>query len=406
MMMAESTALRAHSGEDTPNLGQQRFRSLFPALRDKTYLSICDKMILADPVRASVDAFLDKLADAGATRVDHEVLVDSGRSRFANLLGVATDEIAVTRNVSDGINSIAWAFPFVPGDNLVIATNAEHPNNIYPWLRLRARGVEVRNVAAPDGRIDPAAMIAASDARTRVMTAPSVSFSPGLRTDLATLGAACDAAGIFLVVDGVQTAGILHHDFSAGAPGAFATSTSKGLLGLYGYGYLFVRGDWLERLEPAYLSRPAVDLGNGDASAMGSLDYVLQPDARRFELGSYNLAGAYAADASLALIEAIGTSTIETHVLSLAGRLVSGLEDLGLAVTMPRTDVERSHIVTVGALDAGGHGYSDDPAITALYQKLTAAGVVLTLRRGQLRFGIHYYNDTDDIDRVLAIAAT
>lgn len=402
--MAETAALLRTTPAPS-RLDQPAFRALFPALREKTYLSICDKMILADPVRASVDTFLDRLAQSGATRVDHESLVETGRRNMAKLLGATPAEIAVTRNVSDGINSLVWAFPFVPGDNVVIALKAEHPNNIYPWLRLRSRGIELRMVAAPEGRIDAEAMLAACDERTRVMTVPSVSFSPGLRTDLGALARGCDARGVFLVVDGVQSAGILHHDFAADAPGAFATSTSKGLLGLYGYGFMFVRNDWLEKLEPAYLSRSGVDLGNGDASAMGSMDYRLHGDARRFELGSYNLAGAYAADASLELLTGIGTRTIEAHVTRLSRRLADGLARLGLAVTLPHSEAERSHIVTVGRLDAGGHGYSDDAQITALYERLTRAGVTLTLRRGQLRFGIHYYNDDTDIDRVLDLAS-
>lgn len=385
---------------------QPTFRSLFPALREKTYLSICDKMILAHPVRAGVDRFLDKLAHAGASRVDHEVLVESGREKFARLVNAAPASIAVMRNVSDGINALAWAFPLREGDNIVIATGAEHPNNIYPWLRQQERGVELRVVASPDGRIDPKAMIAAADARTRIVTAASVSFSPGYRTDLQALGEFCRPKDIFLLVDGVQSAGILHHDFAAEPIDGFATSTSKGLLGLYGYGFAYVAPRWIDRMKPVYLSRTGIALDTDDASAMGGLDYALKPDARRFELGSYNLAGAYAADAALGLLLDIGTRTIEQHVLGLAEALREGLDALGVAVGLPRTPIERAHIITCGTLDNGGHGFSHDPAITELYHRLTDAGVTLTLRRGQLRFGLHYYNDMSDIERVLDIIAT
>ena len=386
------------SGQTALECGSADLRALFPAVQQTTYLSICDKMILANPVRAAVDRFLDHLAHASANRVGHEEMVAASRQKFAHLMGAGADEIAVLRNVSDGINSVATAFPFVEGDNVLLALGAEHPNNIYPWLHQQRRGLELRNVPAPEGRIDVPAMIAAMDARTRLVAVASVSFAPGERTDIAALGTECRKRGIFLLVDGVQSAGILHHDLANEPIDGFATSTSKGLLGLYGYGFLYVRRQWLDRLMPVHMSRTGVAADNEDASAMGTHDYLPRGDAGRFELGSYNLAGAYAADASLDLLLGLGTRSIEAHVLALAEELREGLNRLDLPVFVPRLP---SHLVTVGAVDAGGHGYSTDPRMTRCQQVLAEAGVVSTLRRGQLRMGLHGYNDKSDIEIVL-----
>jgi cysteine desulfurase/selenocysteine lyase len=393
-----TTITQISSGQTAHACGSAALRALFPAVQETTYLSICDKMILADPVRAGVDRFLDHLAHASANRVGHEEMVTASRQKFAQLMGAGTDEIAVMRNVSDGINSIATAFPFVEGDNVLLALGAEHPNNIYPWLHQQRRGIELRNVPAPDGRIDVPAMISAMDARTRLVAVASVSFAPGQRTDIATLGAECRKRGIFLLVDGVQSAGILHHDLANEPIDGFATSTSKGLLGLYGYGFLYVRHRWLERLMPVHMSRTGVEADNEDASAMGANDYRPRADAGRFEIGSYNLAGAYAADASLALLLGLGVRSIEAHVLALADELREGLNRLDLPVFMPAIP---SHVVTVGTVDAGGHGYSTDPCMTRCHQVLAKSGVVTTLRRGQLRMGLHCYNDKSDIEIVL-----
>jgi cysteine desulfurase/selenocysteine lyase len=379
------------------------FRALFPVLRSKTYLSICDKMILARPVRAGVTRFLDHLGEASALRTDHEQMVASSRVRFARLMRAHPDEIAVTRNVSDGMNAVAGAFPFRAGDNVILCLGAEHPNNIYPWLRLRQQGVEVRLLSAADGRVDIDEIAAIVDDRTRVVTVASVSFCPGERTDLPRLAALCGRKDIFLAVDGVQSAGILDHDLDSEGPDCLATSTSKGLLGLYGYGFLYVRRKWLDRLTPNYLSRTSVAAINDDASAMSGVEYRLQGDARRFELGSYNLAGAYAADASLEMLLKVGTARIEGHVLSLADTLREALARLDLPVHWPQGAAAAAHIVTCGQLDGGGHGYSTDPRIEALFGRLSAADVVLTIRRGQLRFGLHGYNNAVDIARVADI---
>ena len=381
----------------------ERFRDGFPALKQQTYLSICDKMILHDAVRRGVESFLDHLAMASANRVDHEVKVTSARAKFARLMNVEAASIAAVRNVSDGINSVAWALPMAEGANVVVSADAEHPNNVYPWLRLRRRGTEVRIVPPrPDGAIDIEAMIAAMDAHTRLVSCASVTFAPGHRTDIRPLGEACRAKDVFLLVDGVQSAGILAHDLAAEPIDGLATSTSKGLLGLYGFGFLYISSRWIDRLEPAYLSRPAVRMQSDDHSTMGGHDYELQPDSRRFEVGSYNLAGAYAADASLELLLELGTRAIEARVLPLAGALNEGLAGLGLAPAVPSQGPRQSHVVTFGALDAGGHGFSHDPTIAPLSAHLAAAKVAHTIRRGQLRFALHAFNNQDDIDRAIA----
>ncbi len=379
-----------------------RFRKGFPVLKRKTYISINDKMILHDAVRAAVDEFLDHLAEASRNRVEHEIRVTEGRRKFARLTNVPESSIAAIRNVSDGVNSVAWALPLKDGDNVIIASDAEHPNNIYPWLRHRERGLEVRSVPTrPDGAIDTDAMIAAIDGRTRVMSCASVTFAPGHRADLARLGEACHARDVFLLIDGVQSAGIMHHDFAAEQIDGFATSTSKGLLGLYGYGFLYVSPKWIDRMDPAYLSRPAVLMTTDDHSTMGQDEYELQPDSRRFEVGSYNLAGAYASDASLDLLLELGTKEIESYVLSLSRQLNEGLASLGLHVAVPSSGPEQSHVVTVGKVNAGGHGFSTDPIIEPISKHLLERKVAHTIRRGQMRFGIHAYNNESDIETAI-----
>lgn len=396
-----SHAVSPEASSDTP-LTFSTFRSGFPALATQTYLSICDKMILHRRVRASVDEFLDHLELASANRVQHEVHVTSSRRKFADLMNVAPETIAAIRNVSDGTNSIAWAFPWEPGDNVVLTSDCEHPNNVYPWLRQRQRGLEVRIVnPLPDGSIDIDGLISAMDARTRLMTVASATFAPGHRTDLRKLGEACRKRDVFLLVDGVQTAGIMHHDLSAEMVDGFATSASKGLLGLYGYGFLYVAPKWIDRLKPAYLSRPAIVQRTDDHSTMGGFDYEYQPDSRRFEVGSFNLAGAYAVDASLDMLLELGTANIEAYVLQLIGKFYDGLCSLGITPAVPGRGPKQSHIVTLGALNAGGHGFSTDPLIQPLSEYLVECKVAHTIRRGQLRFGLHAYNNEADIEAAL-----
>lgn len=380
----------------------EKFRAGFPALKEKTYLSVCDKMILHDDVRKGIEKFLDHLSFASANRVDHEVNVTTSKEKFARLMNVDASTIAAVRNVSDGVNTVAWAMPMSEDDNVVLCVDAEHPNNIYPWLRLKRRGNEVRMVAHnPDGSLDIDAIVDATDAHTKLVTCSSVTFAPGHRTDLMKLGEACRERDIFLLVDGVQSAGILNHDLSELPVDGFATSSSKGLLGLYGYGFLYISPKWIDRLEPAYLSRSGVVNRADDHSVMDGIDYELRPNSQRFEVGSFNYAGAYATDVSIDLLLELGIQAIEDRVLPLATALNEGIAAKGLTCAMPSEGLAQSHIVTFGALDAGGHGFSNDPVITPVSEYLAKAHVVHTIRRGQIRFAIHAYNNEEDIERAV-----
>jgi len=376
----------------------------FPAVERCTYLSICDSTVLGRRVRGAVDEFLDHVMHWRETRVVRERHVDGARAKFARLIGAADDDIAIIKNVSEGINAIATAIPWRAGDNVVLCAELEHPNNVLPWLHLRRLGVQMKLVPAIEGAIDPAAMIAAIDGRTRAVTCSSVTFAPGLRTELAAIGRACRERDVLFVVDAVQSAGILSLDVARDHVDALVTSTAKGLLGIYGCGFLYCRPDWVERLTPAYLSRPAVELPPERYSEMAGLDVALRANARRFEVGAVDYAACYAVDASLDLLHEVGSAAIEAHVLALAGRLRAGMAALGLEVPARAFGPQASHIVTIGRLGAGGHGTTEDARLARISEHLAAQGVVHTIRRGMLRFAFHLFNSDDDVDRVLVLS--
>ncbi len=181
---------------------------------------------------------------------------------------------------------------------------------------------------------------------------------------------------------------------------ALATSTSKGLLGVLGLGFLYVRRAWAQRLTPAAIGRYSV-VRTGHQSEIESHDYEWLPDARRFEAGNYNWVGIAAADVSLSEVLTAGVDAIERHALALARDLSTGLARVDLPVNQPPEERLRSHLVTVGTLGAGGAYETADPRLNRLALALDAAGVVFSIRRGLLRFGFHYYNHGGDVDRVL-----
>ncbi len=379
---------------------------LFPGAGQSTYLSTCTRGLLPRPARDAVDAHLNDLETGQTDKGGLFNTVESTRAGFARLIGAGPDEIALTKNVSEGLNAIAAAIDWAPGDNVVVCLAMEHPNNVYPWLNMRERaGIEVRIVPDRDGHVDAERLIDAMDDRTRLVTLPTVSFSPGFRTDVATVGEVCRALDVFLMVDAVQSVGILDTDVDGLGIDGLAVSTQKGLCGLYGLGFLYCRNAWADRLKPAYLARFGVDLGEQHEAYTGSDNYHLMQGARRFDLGNYNYPAAAVAEQTLAILNGVGTRVIEAHVIGLTTRLIDGLMACGLPVAGGPPGPHTTSIISIGHLGAGGHDTTDDDRIASLSDHLTKGDVVHSIRRGMVRLAFHLYNTDADVDRVLERAA-
>ena len=137
---------------------------------------------------------------------------------------------------------------------------------------------------------------------------------------------------------------------------ALAISTQKGLLALYGMGFLYVRRELAEKMHPPYVARFGIDMGRADVheSDLGDGTFKFMPAARRFDLGNYNFAAVCAVHESLKLLLSIGTKNIESHTVKLAHALAQGLLDLGLPVCAGKPGPQIGEIVTVGQYGSGG----------------------------------------------------
>lgn len=380
-------------------------RKLFPGAERWTYMDVSLRGILSKRVRAAVDDYLDHRLDNGGDKKWMLDKIEQVRKRYAQLINADPVEIAYTKNVSDGLNMIAGGLSWEAGDNVVVCPELEHPNNVYLWYNLqKLKGVEVRALKSVDGYIPIEVMKDAIDAKTRLLTVPSVTFSPGYVTDLKSLSEACRRHGVFFLVDAAQSVGILHTDVAELGVDALAVATQKGLLAFYGMGFLYCQKEWAERLWPVSLARFSVDLGDAHEAALGDDQLKLNPGARRFDLGNYNYIAAVAAGASMKILLEAGTRNIESHVRHLAHQLAGGLHELGLPVCGGPPGDRLGHIVTVGSPGAGGHDTASDERMNNLHRYLVGNDVKLSIRRGVLRFSLHLYNNEEDVRRVVELA--
>jgi selenocysteine lyase/cysteine desulfurase len=379
-------------------------RSRFPGTGHWTYLDLGGRGLLSKEVRAAVDAQLDDHMNNGGNKDFMFQRTRETRELFARLIHAAPEDIAYTKNISDGLNMVAAAFDWKAGDNVIVCADLEHPNNLYPWLNQQRRGLSVKLVPHRDGHMPVDEMIAAIDAGTRVLTASTVTFSPGFRTDIDRLGRACRERGVLFLVDAAQSAGVVDIDVGQSCVDALSVSTQKGLLGLYGMGFLYLRKAWADRMQPAYLARFGVDLGDAHESEGGGTRYNLLPGAHRFDLGNYNYVAIVAAHASLSYLLRLGIANIEAHATRLGHALSKGLLELGLPVCGGAPGPHIAHTVTVGDFGSGSDKYTSNETINGLHQHLIDHKVKLSMRRGVMRFSCHVYNNMADIERVLDLS--
>lgn len=392
------------AAEGRSNRAEALLREEFRGVRG-IYLDVAARAPLPERSRR---AGADMLAAQAAGAIDKDAwfaLAERVRGQTAQLLNVGADEIAFTKNTSEGLNCVGAALRLGAGDEIVIASVIEHPNNIFPWLwqerRGGARRIDVASTANPHLE---GAIIAAITERTKLVSVAAVDFATGRRTDLARLGRACREAGAFLLVDAAQSSGVLAEDLSSLPIDGWATATQKGLLGLYGQGLLYVRRPWIERLDPPSIARFSVELSATHEAARPESDWRLASSARRFEVGNYNFAALAVQQASLQLLLEVGAAEIEARAMAAADALRSGLEALGV----PMLDVpagHRSHIVAVGDGLGDGHDRADSAWVQDLSRAFKEAQITHSLRRGALRLSAHAYVFPELTSRVLEVAA-
>jgi len=381
-------------------------RAQFPGASEKVYFDMALKGLIPRATAQAAHTHVDELLHARADKDLHRASVEHCREMLAALIGAEADEVAITKNVSEALNLFASSLSWERGDNVILCPELEHPNNVFLWYNLRKlKGIEVRAVEPDGGRVPVEGFAAAADDRTRLVTIPHVSFSPGFVTDVRAIADVTHAHGALLLVDAAQSIGSIRCDVHELAIDALAVATQKSLLAFYGMGFLFVRRALAESLIPAHVARYGMDMGTeaGETARSGGEHLPYAAGARRFDLGNYNYLGAQAAEASLALITSVGIGRIDAHVRALTARLVEGLLELGLPVTGGAPGPHLGHIVAVGRSGGGHHDTADDPAMNDLHRHLTANGVKLSVRKGVLRMALGLYNDVSDVDRLLAL---
>ena len=365
-----------------------QWRAEFPSTAQLVHMNHAGISPLPRRVATAIRTFADEaLLLDGAVYQRWEGRAERVRAAAGELIGARAHEIAFIRSTSDGLSLVASGLPWEPGDNVVTVAD-EYPSNVYPWFGLRRFGVETRLLERPQLRFDAREIAAVMDARTRVLAVSAVDWQSGFRADLAALAELCRARDVLFVVDGIQAVGALRVDVGASGVDVLAAGGHKWLLAPEGCGLLFVSERVVERIRPLVLGWKSVV----NAGAYLPYHFDLRDDAARLEPGSAAHLAIHAFGAAVDLLLEVGPAAIEARVLELTDELAVGLRRLGATVLSPRAPTERSAILTFAL--------GDSPA---LHRALIDAGIIVRPRLGGIRLAPHFYNDADDVARVLDV---
>lgn len=377
-------------------------RRRFPGVEQLRYFNAAAQGLLPTPALEAVREMAELQSRRGILGWEaFTETIEATRGRLATLIGARPDQIAFTASTVDGLSRIAGGFDLEPGDEIVLC-DLEYPSNVYPWAARGRDGARLRWVRAVEGRAPVERYLEAIGPRTRVVAVSHVQFNSGYRLELAALGEACREAGALLVVDAIQSTGVVPVDVVEQGIGALALEGRKWLLGPPGCGALFIADDWVERIRPTVVGSGSVREPDelmqyveriGDD---GALEPRFRQGARRHEAGFPNLTGIAGLGASLALAESIGRATVRDRIAARVGELVGALPAAGYRIYGPREPDERAGIVTFEP-DSPAADY--DPM--ALFERLNAQGISISVRDGRLRAAPHVYNDRADVEALL-----
>ncbi|HEY4258721.1 MAG TPA: aminotransferase class V-fold PLP-dependent enzyme, partial [Schlesneria sp.] len=355
------------------------------------YLNSANQAPMPSCVRNALAEFLNEGNEMAGPKATWTRRVETARQKVATLLNADASEIAFTKNTSDGLNIAANAVPLKAGDTVLMLT-ADHPNNAYAWLNLQRKGVKIRFIDLANDQIATGQTFAPHiDWSTKVITLSHVTYHAGQRHDIESIGRLCAERGIYLVVDAMQSIGVLNVDVKMLGVSALAAGCHKGLLVPQGLGVLYVKGG-LSELQPAYLGMHSLANPPADYIANPN-DMTTRKDAGRFEFGNYSLPHLHALASAVDLILNAGAANIEQHVLNLGDRLIANLDGLGIKLLGPRERSQRSHIYVLELPAAEWAEYFAENQV-----RVTAV-------RGGIRISFGVFNTEEDVDQLIGLIA-
>ena len=391
-----------------PAIDLARVRTDTPGTKNVIHLNNAGAALMpAQVVRATV-AYLEREAAIGGYEAHAEAddAIEATYGKAAALIGAEAGEIAFIENATRAWDMAFYglAATFSAGDRILTGAH-EYVSNYQAYLQVAKRTGAVIEVVPNDneGQVSVSGLERMIDAKVKLIGITHVPTNGGVVNPAMAIGKVARAAGVPYLLDACQSVGQMPIDVKAIGCDMLSTTGRKYLRGPRGTGFLFVRRDFLDRIEP-----PMVDT---HAAAWPSRDaYAWRPDARRFENWETNYATRLGLAAAIDYAMEVGLDAIYARVRMLADAFRKQLDAIPSVKTRD-LGAERCGIVTFTV-----EGKTADDVKAALAAKrinvstTTVNGTRVDMEQRGLasmtRASVHYYNSEDEIAAAVeAVAA-
>jgi selenocysteine lyase/cysteine desulfurase len=396
---ANAATTQPHAGGANITVHDDAFwaqvRDAFPLTRKSTYLNTgglgASPKVSIDELKNKIDEF-EEVSKTGHT---HQ-LWSEVKNKAGLILGCDADEIAYTRNTTEGASIICNGLRLQRGDEVITSTH-EHVGNIVSWLARQKRDGIVVKAFTPSTRSaqeNVERIAALITPKTRALSISHVTCATGQILPVKTIGELAAAHGIWYFVDGAQAPGMLPVDVRDIGCHAYATSGHKWLLGPKGTGLLYVRRDALNTIDPTYGGGYSAN-GHWDMISSGQFEWT--STAQRFEYGTVSAPLFAGLGASMQFLLDIGIDNIWRRNHALGAMLIKGLNELGAEVVSPQDKNEHSSIITFRLHNMP---YGELQRFLTQHYQMRTRGIYEG-GLDALRVSLHLYNSPAEVERVL-----
>jgi kynureninase len=306
----------------------------------------------------------------------------------ARIIGAGPRSVVMHQNVSICQSLILSCFEPTPRRNKIVYSELNFPSVMYVYEAHARNGrLRIETVASDDGiKVPLDRFLNAIDEETLLVPFSHVLFKSGFLQNARAITERAHEVGAMVVLDTYQSAGTvpfnvtdLNVDFATGG-------SVKWLCGGPGAGYLYVRPDLQQTLQPKTTGWMAHETPFAFET---ELRYAT--DIRRFLHGSPAIPALYAAQSGYRIINEIGVDRIRQKSVKQTTQLIALAEEAGFKVTSPKNADERGGTITVGHDDAA-----------AITKELIRREFIVDYRPGAgVRISPHFYNTDEELELVV-----
>lgn len=324
---------------------------------------------------------------------------EAGRDAVARMVGAPRESVVLTKNASEAINLVAWAWgirTLRAGDEILV-TEMEHHSNIVPWQIVAGiTGAVVRFVpVTPGGELDMDAFATLLTERTRMVGVVHVSNVLGTINPVAEITRMAHAVGALVLVDGSQSVPHMPVDVPSIGCDFFAFTGHK-MLGPTGIGVLVGRREVLESMEPFLGGGEMISNVTQQGSTWADLPW-------KFEAGTPPIAEAIGLGAAADYLMAVGLDAVRAHEVELTAHMLDALAQVdGITVFGPRDAAVRGGAVSFSLPDLHPHDIAqliDQEGVCVRAGHHCAKPLMRVLGVGATaRASTYLYNSVEEID--------